>query len=111
MIRVTGRFSLITTDAAAVDAAFDRIMDTLVVDSTVLEPTLSVDLGEAYMLVELLVDTSDGIEASQTAMSAIATAFLAAGIERQGEPRVILHDSLFKGDRFELTTERVPIAV
>lgn len=106
MIRVTGHFQLRTTDRVAIDSAFDDIADALMLDTSIQEPTVSVDLGKGYLVIELVVDTHDALEAARTAARAVQLAFGSA-VEAHGTTRVLVHHDLIDSDHVELATELV----
>ena len=106
MIRVTGHFQLRTTDRVAIDSAFDDIAGALMLDPSIQDPTISVDRGRGYLLIELVVDTDDALEAASTAARAVQLAFGSAG-EVHGTTRVFVRHDLIDGDHVELATELV----
>ncbi|MGH2930835.1 MAG: hypothetical protein ACRDL8_21705 [Solirubrobacteraceae bacterium] len=106
MIRVTGHFGLRTADREAIDAAFDQITDALMLNPSIEEPTVSVDLGAGELLIELIVDTDDALEATRTAADAVQLAFGAA-VQVHGQTRVYVHHDLIRADRVALATELV----
>lgn len=95
MIRFVARYELAVDDFAAVDALGERLMDTLVLDSTVLEPDLAVSMTEGSLELHMLVDTEDLLDAVEVGHRALRTAFGAAG-HSVPNSKLLVHSDLLQ---------------
>ena len=105
MIRVVAVYNLATDDFDALDRFTDDLMDALTLNDDVLDPDLALSLTEGTLQLELIVDTSDPLEAVDRGHRAIREAFTVAG-HAVPNARVVMHRDLL-GAASEMRTELV----
>jgi hypothetical protein len=80
MIRVTGQYPIVEGTIEDFDHLIDGLMKVLMLDATIIDPDLALDLEHGIFQVEFVVATDDAFEASQISGHAMSVAFAAAGI-------------------------------
>lgn len=91
---------------ADLDAATDDLMEALSVLDGVLDPDVGLSMTERVVLVSLVIDSDDALEAGELGVSALRKALAAAG---QGplSARLLVHESLL-GRATKVRTELLP---
>ena len=69
-------------------------MGVLLMDDTILEPDLALDLGQKTFEVQMLIDTDDAWEATRIGDRAMRKAFGVAGILIPDRSKVFIHKDL-----------------
>jgi hypothetical protein len=80
MIRVTGQYPIVEGTIEDFDHLIDALMNVLMLDPTITDPDLALDLEHGIFQTEFVVDTDDVFEASQIGSHAMSVAFAATGI-------------------------------
>jgi len=96
VVRVTGRYGIVEGTMDDFDVVFDALLQALLLDETIKDPDLILDLHEKILQVEFIVDTDDPFEAGGIAEEAMRQAFAVAKTDGPVATGLFVHEDLLK---------------
>lgn len=96
MVRVTGRHPILSGTLEELEEVLDALMGALMLDETVRQPDIALELDNAIMQIEFLVDTDDPFRAAAISGPAVARAFAVAQLDDPGVGKFFAHKDLLR---------------
>lgn len=96
VVRVTGRHPILNGTLEELEKVLDALMGALLLDETVTQPDIAIEIDNGVLQIEFLIDTDDVFQAAQVSGAAVARAFAIAQVDGPGVARFFAHEDLLR---------------